>query len=136
MNYISGIINLLFGLGAITVGIYGLNQYFGGYEKDLARIERLKNEEQTTIAELDTMVLEIKIKRIKTYSLGYTFDVEGKTYKGSHHFRNYDELDTLTGIVTYLPSDPTISSLNIDGELAEARENVAENESSSFSLWL
>lgn len=136
MNYISGLISLLFGVGAIVVGIFGLQQYFGGAEKELARIEKLKNEGQITIAELDTMVLEIKIKRIKTYSLAYKFEVEGKPYKGSYHFNDYNALDSLTGMVTYLPSNPTISSLNINAEHAKANENVTENESSSLGLWL
>ena len=136
MNYISGIISFLFGVGALVVGLVGLQQYFGGAEKELARLEKLKKEGHNTIAWLDTMVLELKIKGVKTYSLAYKFEVEGKPYKGSYHFNDYDALDSLTGIVTYLPSDPTISSLDINTKLAKAKKNVAEYESSSLGLWL
>ena len=134
MKFISGFFKLIFGLGALVIGIFGLYQYFGGDEKDLAKMEKLKNEGQTTLAQIDTTVLEITIKRIKTYQLGYKFDVDGKSFKGTHGFKDYDALDSLTGLVTYLPADPKISSLDIDGELAKARKDVADNKSSHAGL--
>lgn len=38
MKYFVGIFRLLFGIGAMVIGSVGLNQHFGGYEKDKARL--------------------------------------------------------------------------------------------------
>ncbi len=136
MKYILGILRLLFGIGAIVVGSVGLQQHFGGYEKDLARLERLSNEGQKVFAEIDTSVLEIKVKGIKTYHLTYQYEVNGKTYKEQYSFGDFEELNSLNGEVTYLPSDPEISSLNLFVELEKARKEYAEDKDSSFGLWL
>ncbi|HZV68543.1 MAG TPA: hypothetical protein VFG10_03335 [Saprospiraceae bacterium] len=136
MHYISGFISLIIGIGAIVIGIFGLNQYFGGDERKLHKMEKLKSEGQITIAEIDTLVLEITIKRMKTYSLGYKFEADGKQYKGSFAFGSYDALDSLTPVVTYLPSNPKINALDIDGVLSKAKKEVAYNESSSAGLWV
>ena len=134
MKYISGFFKLIVGLGAMVIGIFGLYQYFGGDEQQLSKMEKLKSEGQTTIALIDTTVIEITIKGLRINQLHYTFDVDGKSFKGTHTFKHYDELDSLTGFVTYLPADPKISSLNIDSELAKARKEVEDNKSSKAGL--
>ena len=136
MNYLSGLIKLIFGIGAIIIGIFAIHLYFVGDEKALQIKEKLKIEGHITFAKVDTTVLEMKIRGITTYTLGYKFNVDGKEYKGQYSFGNYNELDSLTPLVTYLPSDPKINSLNINGELSQAKKEVADNNSSSLELWV
>ncbi len=136
MKYVLSLIPFIIGIGSLAFGFFGLHLYFAGDEKQLSKIEILKSEGQTTSAVLDTMVLEMKVKGITIYSLGYNFEVNGSPYKGTYSFNNYDDLDSLTGEVTYLPSDPEISSININAELAEAKKRLAQNESSSLGLWV
>lgn len=136
MNYISGVIKLIFGFGALVVAGYGFNQYFGGAEKALSRLENLKLGGQTTIAEIDTQVLEVHFKRFTTYSLKYKFKANEKTYEDSFSFDNYSALDSLTGFVIYLPDDPKTSSLHINYELAKARKEANDANSSSAMIWV
>jgi len=124
MKIISALISIAIGLGAIAVANVSLTEYFGGAEKKVENLTALKNIGEKTIAVMNETYLEVG----ETGTIGYKFKVDEKEYEGTFSFSDPEEV---MPIVTYLPSDPSINSLDVEKEL----EKETKSSNSSIGLW-
>ncbi len=129
MRIISGIINIVIGIGAIMFGSVGLQQYFGGAEAELAQLENLLNNGRQTIAVVDSVYKETKIKGIKMYSSKYFYSVDDKKYEGNFSFGSPAELESFITI-HYQPDNPGESEAYLQKQI----EKVKARSNSNFNL--
>ena len=132
MRIITGIIRCAIALGAFAFGSVGLTNYFGGNEADVAKYTQLASEGETVMALLDSMYTETSVGSISIYSIDYEYSVDGVDYKGKMNIDDPDALMSPFVEVTYLPSDPSVSSDDVPKALMKAQESSE----SKFDLWL
>jgi hypothetical protein len=131
MHIITGIIRLGVALVAIAFGSVGLSNYFGGNEADVEKYTQLVTEGETTMALLDSMYTETSVDSITMYNIDYHFSIDGKDYTGNMDFEDPETILPFVE-VTYLPSDPSVSSDDAPKALRKAQEST----DSKSDLWL
>jgi len=131
MRYIGGIINILIGLAIIFFGYIGLSNYFGGAQEKINKLEAFLSNGTKTMAIVDDEYTETTIKGISIYSSKYFFKVDDKEYSGKFYFDSPEELEPVIQAY-YMPNDPSKNTVNIEKELAEAKEDTESN----FDLYL
>ncbi|MEM6768943.1 MAG: hypothetical protein AAF597_00035 [Bacteroidota bacterium] len=132
MHIITGIIRVAIALAAFAFATNSLSQYFGGNEADVAKYTQLANEGETVVALLDSMYTETSVGSVSIYNIDYQYSVDGVDYKGNMNIDDPDALVSPFVEITYLPSDPSVSSADVPKALLKAQES---SESKS-DLWL
>ena len=132
MHIITGIIRCAIALAAFAFGLTGLTNYFGGNEADVAKYTQLASEGETVMALLDSMYTETSVGSVSIYSIDYEYSVDGVDYKGKMNIDDPDAIMSPFVEVTYLPSDPSVSSSDVPRALMKAQESSESN----FELWL
>ncbi len=129
------ILNLLLPVFLLVIGVQFTRDYFGDTGKEKrSQLEQLISggEEALGILKSEYKEKTIKIAKIpiKTYEVGYEFEVGDTRYSG---LKTLQELPTEPTIrVKYLPSNPEINAANPEEELA----SLTEYEGSTSTLLL
>lgn len=132
MHIVTGIIRCVIALVAFAFGSVGLSNYFGGNEADVVKYTQLASEGETTMAMLDSMYSETTVAGISVYTIDYHYSVDGKDYTGNMSIDDPDALESPFVEVTYLPSDPSVSSEDAPAAMMKAQEATE----SKGDLWL
>lgn len=117
----SKILSFLLPIFMMVIGVQFTRDYFGNISQEKeANLEQLISQGQETLgvlkSEYEEKTTKIAKIPIKTYIIGYTFNVGEKQYEGSKTLTNPPTEPTIT--VKYLPSNPAINAANPEEELA------------------
>lgn len=109
-----------------VIGILTLKDSFSAeHAQKVKAMEQLVKEGQQAMAIVDSSYTEKTIRRkrssYKVYEFGYTFDVDGKSYRGTKTQDTPPDAPIIK--VTYLPSDPNVNSTDAEGDLKSAKDS-------------
>lgn len=119
------ILRLLLPVFLLVLGVQFTRDYLGDTTKERrSKLEQLITQGEEAVGRLDSEYEEktIKIAKmpVKTYKVGYTFNVGDKEYNGEKTLKSPPTEPTIE--VKYLPSNPMTNAANPKAELASLDE--------------
>lgn len=116
----------IYGLVAVALFFVSMGQLYSGFtgggeagDKMVAQYQRLSTEGEQTVAVTDSVYTETSTKYSTTYDVDYTFEVEGRKYKGNYEFDDMEDVGIGILQVTYLPEDPNINAIEVEEKAAK-----------------
>src|SRR5688572_19317149 len=108
-------IKLLLPLALVVIGIQVTRDHFGDTSKEKrAKLNQLISSGQQTVATLNDEYTEKTVKlagiRVKTYEVGYKFNVDGQEYSGTTTLKEPPTQSQAD--VKYLSHDPSVNAIN------------------------
>ncbi len=123
MKYLKLILPILI----LFAGVQFLKDYFVGNNSKLTEAQTLVDQGKTVEAVLNPEYKQMTIggAEVDSYTIMYTYDVNGKKYEESESVNKLPEITNLENKVniTYLPSDPSVCSINPQDKLSKAKED-------------
>lgn len=123
MKYLKLILPVLI----LFVGVQFLKDYFVGNSSKLTTAQTLVDTGKTVEAVLNPEyeVMTIGGAETNSFTIKYTYEVNGKKYEESESVNELPEVTNSENKVniTYLPSDPSVCSINPQNKLAKSKED-------------
>ncbi len=123
-------IQILVGLSIGYPSYLSYRYHFSSLPSEIFKYENLNKEGQTTVATLQPKYRKQQIRSASSYSLEYTFRVDTKTYRGTHHsIGTFNSLNSDRITITYVKNTPSInSSKNIKSEYTRLQKKLRTKE--------